>query len=211
MYAPKVLLPVAAFASASLAQSYPHPECTSSISSFVSEAPSLPAALSPYLSSPLGGSTKTSGAVTTTLPPDTLADPEGYVELLCSAAADVPSSLLPEFASWGSGLLSYGSAHLTEYDAFITHCVTTGPAAASLTSYLNNLLTGTAGFCQPTATPGGASNGTLSATPAPTATGSTNSTAGAPTSVVTGAAARPTGVLVGAAAMGGLIGAAALL
>ncbi|RWA04913.1 hypothetical protein EKO27_g10188 [Xylaria grammica] len=191
MYATKVLLSVAAFASASLAQSYPHPECTSSISSFVSEAPSLPVALSPYLSSPLGGSTKTSGTVTTTLPPDTLADPEGYVELLCSAAAEVPSSLLPEFASWGSGLLSYGSAHLTDY--------------------LNNLLTGTAGFCQPTATPGGASNGTISATPAPTATGSTNSTTGAPTSVVTGAAARPTGVLVGAAAMGGLIGAAALL
>ncbi|TGJ76607.1 hypothetical protein E0Z10_g10850 [Xylaria hypoxylon] len=215
MHSTKILLPVA-LAGASVAQfitqSYPDPACTKTVNSFVSGAPTLPPALSPYLASAIAGAVQTDSAETTKLPPDTLADPEGYVELLCSVAAELPSSVLPEFESWGAGLLSYGSAHISDYDAFVTQCVTTGEAAATITSYLNALLTGTAGFCQPTATSGGASNGTISTTFAPTATHGTNSTTSiSTTSAITGAAARPTAVLVGAAAMGGLIGAAALL
>ncbi|KAI0466843.1 hypothetical protein F4859DRAFT_286157 [Xylaria cf. heliscus] len=206
----KILLPVAALAGASLAQNYPDPSaCSSSRSAFIAGAPTYAPALEPYLGSALGSGVRTVAVATTTLPPDTLADPEGYVDALCSIAAEIPSSLLPDFQSWGSGLLSYGSKHISEYDDFVTQCVTTGEAAATITSYLNSILTGTGGLCQPTSTPGSTASGTLS-TPAATATG-TNSTSTSATLVPTAAAARPTGVLFGAAAMGGLIGAVALL
>jgi hypothetical protein len=213
MYSTKVLFGVVAFAGASLAQSFLDPTCTQIESSLIAAAPTMAPELSAYLAGPIGlASTTNSGlqsaaAATATLPPDTLADPEGYVELICGIAAELPSSLLPDFQSWGAGLLSYGHAHMSEYDAFVTQCITTGEAAATLTSYLNSLLTATGGLCMPTATPSGASNGTASITSAPTATGTNSNT----TYPVTAAAARPTGVLVGAAVMGGLIGAAALL
>ncbi|KAI8944017.1 hypothetical protein F4801DRAFT_573125 [Xylaria longipes] len=213
MYNKKALLPVAVLAGASLAQTtLDQSACDSIRNSFIANAPTAAPELLPYVAAPLGignSATSTAANASTTLPPDTLEDPEGYVSLLCSVAADIPSSLLPEFQSWGSGLLSYGSVHISDYDAFVTECVTTGAAAATITSYLNSILTGTGGLCQPTSAPGSAPNGTLS-TPAPTATG-TNSTSTSATSVPTAAAARPTGVLAGAAALGGLIGAVALL
>ncbi|KAH8156536.1 hypothetical protein CIB48_g11707 [Xylaria polymorpha] len=206
----KVLLPVAALAGASLAQSYPDPSaCSASRSSFIANAPTFPPELTPYLEAPLFSGGQTAPGATATLPPDTLADPSAYVEVLCSVAAELPSSLLPAFQTWGSGLLSYGSVHISQYDDFVTQCVTTGSAAATITSYLNSILTATGGLCQPTSAPGGESNGTAS-TPAATVTGA-NSTSTSATLVPTAAAARPTGVLVGAAAMGGLIGAVALL
>ncbi|KAI1313788.1 hypothetical protein F5Y03DRAFT_405240 [Xylaria venustula] len=214
MYNNKMRLPVAALAGASLAQSFtPNPSCSASLTSIRDAAPTMAPALSPYLYDILSSRVLTVSGAVTTLPPDTLADPEGFVELLCDAVPEIPSSVLPDFQSWGQALLSYGSVHISEYDNFVTECVTTGAAAATLTSYLNNLLTGTGGFCQPTATatPGSASNGTVSATPAPTSSGSNSTTTGYPTSIVTGAAAKPTGVLIGAAAVGGLLGAAILL
>ncbi|KAI0459495.1 hypothetical protein F5B21DRAFT_511219 [Xylaria acuta] len=203
MYNNKILLPVAALAGASLAQSFSSDQsaCAASTSRLIAGGPTLPAELSPYLAGPLGGgngATTTSAYASTTLPPDTLADPDGYVSVLCSVAAELPSSLLPPFQSWGSGLLKYGSSHISEYDAYVTECVTTGPAAATITSYLHSILTGTGGLCQPTSAPGGASNGTAS-------------TSTSATLVPTAAAARPTGVIAGAAALGGLIGAVALL
>ncbi|KAI0096925.1 hypothetical protein GGR51DRAFT_542336 [Nemania sp. FL0031] len=209
MYSTKVLLPVAALAGTSLAQAYTASSCSSIVSSFIAAAPTFPSAIAPYLESALSSPAPTA---TTTLPPDTLADPEGYVKLLCSLAAELPSTLLPDFQGWGSSLLSYGSVHISAYDSFVTECVTTGPMATSITSYLNSILTGTGGLCAPTATPGASSGtGSASTTPAPTVTG-TNSTATiSSTSIVTAAAARPTGVFVGAAAVGGLLGAAALL
>ncbi|KAI1746951.1 hypothetical protein F4782DRAFT_552860 [Xylaria castorea] len=204
----KILLPVAAFAGVSLAAD--SAACSASRAGFIAGAPTFAPELGPYLDGPLGGgsgATTTAAFASTTLPPDTLADPEGYVSVLCSVAAELPASLLPEFQSWGGSLLKYGSSHISQYDDFVTDCVTTGPAAATITSYLNNLLTGTGGLCsKPTSAPGGASNGTASATP----TG-TNSTHTSATLIPTAAAARPTGVLAGAAALGGLIGAVALL
>ncbi|KAI1121288.1 hypothetical protein F5Y10DRAFT_256627 [Nemania abortiva] len=210
MYNTKVLLPVAALAGMSLAETLPPASCSSIVSSFIAGAPTFPADIAPILSSALSNPAATA---TTTLPPDTLADPEGYVELLCSVAGELPSSLLPEFQSWGQGLLKYGSSHISAYDDFVTQCVTTGEAAATITSYLNSILTGGGALCAPTATPGASSNGTTSAaiTPAPTATGSNSTATASSTSVVTAAAARPTGAFVGAAAIGGLLGAVALL
>ncbi|KAI1144843.1 hypothetical protein F4825DRAFT_300866 [Nemania diffusa] len=214
MHSNNILLPMAALASGSLAQSLSPASCSAIVDYFRSAAPTYAAALSPYLDVPLNSRVQTASTATITLPPNTLEDPEGYVELLCSIADELPSSLLPDFQDWGSELLSYGSVHISSYDAYVTECVTTGPAASSITSYLNSILTGTGGLCQPTATPSGASNGTAvttpATTPAPTATG-TNSTTTAATSVVTGAAARPTGAIIGAAAIGGLLGAVALL
>ncbi|KAI0533714.1 hypothetical protein GGR58DRAFT_521179 [Xylaria digitata] len=212
MHSTKALLSIASLIGVALAQNDLDSECAKTTSSLIAEGPTIPAVLSPYLVSAVGDTVRTVATATITEAPDTLSDPEGYVELLCSVAGELPSSLLPDFASWGAELLSYGSAHISIYDAYVTQCVTTGEAAASITSYLNALLTGTAGFCQPTATPGNAPNGTISTTPVPTTTSGANSTTSiSTTSVITGAAARPTGVLVGAAAIGGLIGAVALL
>ncbi|KAF2964092.1 hypothetical protein GQX73_g9462 [Xylaria multiplex] len=212
MHSTKALLSVASLIGMALAQNDLDPECTRTISSLIAEGPTIPAVLSPYLVSAVGDTVRTVATATITSPPDTLADPEGYVQLLCSVAGELPSSLLPNFESWGAELLSFGSAHISIYDAYVTQCVTTGEAAASITSYLNALLTGTAGFCQPTATLGNTPNGTISTTPVATATYVTNSTTSIPTtSVITGAATKPTGVFVGAAAIGGLIGAVALL
>ncbi|KAF2965154.1 hypothetical protein GQX73_g8413 [Xylaria multiplex] len=213
MFNTQNLFTVAALAGVSLAQSPTSLDCSQSVSYFIANAPTIPPELSTYLNDPFYNpvQTLTNGDVIT-LPPDTLANPSAYVNVLCGVAAELPSSLLPGFQSYGKALLGYGSSHIVEYDAFVTDCVTTGPVASATISYLNNLLTGTGLLCQPTATPGASSNGTVSTTPAPTATGS-NSTASntLATSVPTAAAAKPTGVLVGAAAMGGLLGAAIML
>ncbi|TRX96976.1 hypothetical protein FHL15_002282 [Xylaria flabelliformis] len=207
----KVLLPMAALAGVSLAAD--PSVCSASRAGFIAGAPTFAPELSPYLDAPLGGgkgATTTATYASATLPPDTLADPSGYVSVLCSVAAELPASLLPAFESWGGALLKYGSSHISQYDDFVTECVTTGPAAATITSYLNELLTGTGGIgslCEPTSAPAGASNGTY-----PTGTGSIHPTAtGSSTLIPTAGAARPTGVIAGAAALGGLIGAVAML
>ena len=209
------LFALAALVGVSVAQSSSSTslDCSQSVSYFIANAPTIAPELSPYLDDPFNNplQTLTNGDVIT-LPPDTLANPSAYVQVLCEAAAELPASLLPAFQSFGQGLLSYGSVHISEYDAFVTDCVTTGPVASETISYLNNLLTGTGLLCAPTETPGSSSNGTISS-PFPTATGSSNGTASSTlaTSIPTAAAAKPTGVLVGAAAMGGLLGAAIML
>ncbi|KAI1361596.1 hypothetical protein F5Y08DRAFT_314243 [Xylaria arbuscula] len=213
MFNTQKLFTAAALAGASMAQSSTSLDCSQSVSYFIANAPTMGPDLTPYLEDPFNNPVQTlSDGSVTTLPPDTLANPSGYVEVLCGVAAELPPSLLPEFQSYGQALLKYGSSHISEYDAFVTECVTTGPVASATISYLNNLLTGTGLLCQPTATPGASSNGTISTAPFPTATGA-NSTASSTldTSIPTAAAAKPTGVLVGAAAMGGLLGAAIML
>ncbi|GAP93008.1 hypothetical protein SAMD00023353_3100240 [Rosellinia necatrix] len=215
MYSAKVLLPVAALAGASLAQDFTNPACAPSLNSLKENSPPLPTELSKYLDdvTPTG-----SGPVPTTTLRSTLEDPQAYVDVLCAAASVLPSAELDTFHSWGADLLSYASVHISEYNAFVTDCLSAGEAAASLTSYLDSIVTATGGLCEPAATAtatataaptggaassnGTAPNGTGGAAPYPTTGPSVPVTAGAP---------HATGLLAGAAAMGGLLGAAALL
>ncbi|KAI0908487.1 hypothetical protein F4824DRAFT_222336 [Ustulina deusta] len=210
MYNAKVLLSVATLAGTSLAQTATStdPACLASLSSFTG-VPTPAPALASYLGSYLGGGPMTAPGQTTALPDFTLEDPDGYQALFCSIAGDLPASLLPEFKSYGSGLLSYGREHISQYDAYVTSCITTGTAAAILTSQLHSMLLGSGGLCQATttATPTGSSNGTY-----PTGTGYyTTKPTTSSTLIPTAAAARPTGAVVGAAAIGGLLGVVALL
>ncbi|KAI0534772.1 hypothetical protein GGR58DRAFT_481538 [Xylaria digitata] len=218
MYNTKVLLSVATLAGTSLAQTATattslDPACAASLSQF-SDAPTPAPELVSYLVTLVGTGPVTAPGRTTALPDFTLEDPVGYQDLICSIAGELPESLIPAFQSYGSGLLSYGSVHISAYDAYITNCITTGEAASTLTSELHSMLLGTGGLCEASTTatsssgtyPTGASNGTY-----PTGTGSTPSSTGSSTLVPTAAAARPTGAVVGAAAIGGLLGAVALL
>ncbi|KAI0531841.1 hypothetical protein GGR58DRAFT_492182 [Xylaria digitata] len=207
MYSIKAVLSVTALAGISLSQSFDGQACFESESSLFANAPTMPAALASYT----GDSTETAPPATTTSFDNPLGDPEVYVEFICGMLAGLPSSLLPDFQSYGSALLSYGSVHISEYDAYITDCVTTGEEASTRISYLNSILTGTGNLCQPTLAPGGVSNSSYPTTPAPTATSSNASSNSSTTMIVTAAAAKPTGAFAGAAAMGGFLGAAALL
>ncbi|KAI1288718.1 hypothetical protein F5Y03DRAFT_80542 [Xylaria venustula] len=210
MYNSKFLLSAAALAGSSLAQAPTSTDaaCLASLASF-SDVPTPAPELYSFIE-PLLTAAYTAPGATTALPDFTLEDPDGYQALFCSVAGDLPSSLIPDFKSYGEALLSYGSVHISQYDAYITDCITTGAAAASLTSELHNMLIGTGGLCQATTTasPGSASNstayptGTGSYTVKPTSTG---------TLIPTAAAARPTGAVIGAAALGGLLGAVAML
>ncbi|KAI1364758.1 hypothetical protein F5Y08DRAFT_202062 [Xylaria arbuscula] len=216
MYNNKLLLFVA-LAGNSLAQSSTSqdPACSASSTRFRKEVPTMPPALDSYLGSILGDGPVTAPSQTTALGGDTLANPDGYQEVFCSIVSGLPASLLPDAQSYGAGLLSYGSAHLSEYDAYVTNCVTTGDAASTLLSQIHAMFTGTGNLCQASttaaATPGGSTYPTT--TPSPTATGANNGTN--PTSstslVLTAAGAKHTGGFVGAAAVGGLLGAAAML
>ncbi|KAI0424071.1 hypothetical protein F5Y09DRAFT_353867 [Xylaria sp. FL1042] len=210
MYGAKVLLSVAALAGTSLAQTTTSksPACQESLQAF-SDVPLPSPALASYLAS-AGGGGSSSGSGSGGLDA-TFEDPEGYQAYICSVAATLPKSLVPEFQSFGSSLLSYGSVHLSQYDAYVTDCIASGEAASTITSQLHQMLTGTGGMCpQPTAnaTTTPASNGTTyptgtgAYTPGPTATS---------TMVPYAGAARPTGAVVGAAALGGLLGVVALL
>ncbi|KAI0100949.1 hypothetical protein GGR51DRAFT_336283 [Nemania sp. FL0031] len=212
MYSAKVLLPVAALAATSLAQSptTTNAACLSSLAQFT-DAPTPAPALVSYLQTLVGTGPVTAPGHTTALPDFTLEDPAGYQDLICSIAGELPASLIPDFQSYGSGLLSYGSVHISQYDAYITNCITTGEAASTLTSELHSMLLGTGGLCESsiataTATPTGYSNGTY-----PTGTGSIPTSTSSGTLIPTAAAARPTGAVVGVAAIGGLLGAVALL
>lgn len=217
MYNAKVLMSVAALVGTSLAQSATptsslDPACAASLSKFA-DAPTPAPALVSYLATVLGTGPVTAPGATTALPDLTLEDPVGYQNLICSIATELPKSLIPDFQSYGSGLLSYGSVHLSDYDAYITNCITTGEAASTLTSELHSMLLGTGGLCDAATTtassgtyPTGGANGTY-----PTGTGSTPAPTTSSTLIPTAAAARPTGAVVGAAAIGGLLGAVALL
>ncbi|KAI0446876.1 hypothetical protein F4803DRAFT_422549 [Xylaria telfairii] len=204
----KVLLAVAALADASLAQTFPDPGCSSSIQGLLSAAPTFPDSLASAFGAQITGGGSVEGL---------LSNPDVYVGDICKALAAAPSSILPDFASWGSSLLHFASVEISSYDGVVTKCVATGAAGASITSYIHSIASSPEGLCQPTSTsaPGGG-NGTASITPYPTATPSGNSTIPSTsvpttTSVPTAAAARPTGALIGGAAMVGLLGVIALL
>ncbi|KAH8160645.1 hypothetical protein CIB48_g7603 [Xylaria polymorpha] len=205
MYNTKTLafLATLAGASASMASQFPDPACSQLAADIIGAAPTVPPELSSYFSA------QETDAPT---PGDLLRDAPAYVEQLCDLAGSLPQSLLVEFQGWGSSLLNYASVEISAYDDVVTRCIATGTAAASITSYIHEIAESPRKLCQPTSTPTGGS-GTASVTPYPTATGnSTNPGAVGPnTSIPIAAAARPTRVLAGAAAMGGVVGAAALL
>ncbi|KAI1125674.1 hypothetical protein F5Y10DRAFT_246575 [Nemania abortiva] len=209
MHNTKVLLPVAALAVTSMAQTPTATDaaCLASLSQFA-DAPTPAPELASYIASLVGTGPVTAPGHTTALPDFTLEDPVGYQDLICSIAGELPASLIPDFQSYGSGLLSYGSVHISQYDAYITDCITTGEAASTLTSELHSMLLGTGGLCSSvaTTTPTGYGNGTY-----PTGTGSIPTATSSSTLIPTAGAARPTGAVVGVAAIGGLLGAAALL
>ncbi|KAI1744960.1 hypothetical protein F4680DRAFT_403871 [Xylaria scruposa] len=206
MYSSKFLLALAALADASLAQTFPDPACPSLTEALLLAAPTIP----PSVVSAFGGQ----GGIPSV--ENLLSHPDTYVEDICVVAGSLPSSVLSDFAGWGSSLLDYASVSISSYDAVVTKCITTGTAAASITSFIHSIASAPGALCQPTSTnvPSGG-NSTASVTPYPTATHSGNATTphtGVPTtSIPTAAAARPTGAFVGAAAVGGLLGAIALL
>lgn len=216
MYNAKVLMSVAALAGTTLAQSATptstlDASCASSLSRFA-DAPTPAPVLISYLATALGTGAVTAPGATTALPDLTLEDPDGYQAVICSIAGELPESVVPAFQSYGSALLSYGSVHLSQYDAYITNCITTGEAASTLTSQLHSMLLGSGGLCATATTTGsgsyptGSPNGTY-----PTGTGSTPAPSTSSTLIPTAAAARPAGAAVGAVAVGGLLGAVALL
>ncbi|KAI0184135.1 hypothetical protein EV127DRAFT_413477 [Xylaria flabelliformis] len=214
MYSNKVLMPLAALAGASVAQTVASSICDVSRSGLMNGGPTVAPELEPYLGTALGGTvgasaTSTSGSASTTEPPTLLSDPEKYVSELCSIAATIPSSLLSDYSSFGAALLAHGASQLTAYDNYVTDCITTGTAAASITSYLNSILTGTDPLCQATSTP----VTSAASYPVATPTGYNSTTNGTSTSssIPTAAAARPASAVAGAVAMGGLIGAAVLM
>ncbi|KAI3319241.1 hypothetical protein HD806DRAFT_525560 [Xylariaceae sp. AK1471] len=202
MYNTKVLLSLAVLAEASMALA-PSSVCDGLVSELLGGAPT-PA---PALASAISKDSTVAGSN------NLLAAPQDFVHEVCSFVSELPPSLLPEFASYGSALLHYASTEITSYDALVTSCVTTGPAASSITSYLHSLVSATTPLCRPTGAAAGASNGTAAVTPYPTGTGAVPTVTSSTTSlsVPTAAAARVSGVLAGAAAVGGILGAVALL
>jgi hypothetical protein len=202
MHSTKVLS-IAALAGTTLSQKSDSEFCSAYVTSLFSlfaEAPTTPAAILSFIAS----------NTAIAQPPLVTPDFQAHAEQLCPLLTELPPSLLPEFETFAGELLSFGKVHTSEYEAYITDCAPEDEVA-SMTSQLSYYFTATGDLCQPTATPGGASNGTYPTSPAPTATGSYTSLNSSATSIVTAAAARPTGALLGAAAMGGILGAAAML
>ncbi|KAI0875170.1 hypothetical protein GGS24DRAFT_456716 [Hypoxylon argillaceum] len=205
MYSPKVLLFIAAFAGTSLSQKSDAEYCSSKMSSFfswvVAEGPTTPAAVLAFLATQ-----------TNSKPPLSTFGPEAHGEEICSIYSELPDSLKPQLKTYITSVLSFGNANSEVLLDVATDCVPENQVA-SVTSYIHAMLTPSGDGCDPTPTPGSAANGTYPTSPAPTATasytGQSNYTY--PTSVVTAAAARPTGVWLGAAAIGGILGAAAML
>ncbi|KAI1273368.1 hypothetical protein F5Y07DRAFT_259338 [Xylaria sp. FL0933] len=209
MYSSRTLLLIAALAGTSLSQKSDSAFCASYLSSFlgdVADAPTTPAAILSFIASHTEIPT-----LPTSLPPGAEINPAGHQSQLCSLAAELPSSLLPEFKTLASELLSFGKAHSSDFIAYITDCYPEDQVAAS-TDYLDYVFTATGNICEtPAPTPGAASNGTYP-TSIPTITSAINSSTPVTTSLIpTAAAARPTGALLGAAAAGGILGAAAML
>ncbi|TGJ81480.1 hypothetical protein E0Z10_g7284 [Xylaria hypoxylon] len=218
MYSVNTLLSVATLAGISLAQSATSldPSCHAELTELGKGVPTPAPALASWLQSAVGvsyiGAGPYSAAGQTTAPPERpLENPLGSTDFFCSVvAAGIPGSLVSDFRSYGSGLLSHASAHVSQYDAYITDCVTTGEAAAAITSAYHEMISHTGALVCPTtsstATPGASSNGTYS-----TGTSSTPSPTASTTLVPTAAAARPTAAFVGAVAIGGLLGVVAML
>ncbi|KAI1756053.1 hypothetical protein F4782DRAFT_537864 [Xylaria castorea] len=208
MYSTKIFLSIAALAGTSLSQKSDNEFCSAFFTSLVSiieeDAPTTPPAIVSFLAQ----STETASP-TTTAPPLTTLDFASHAQELCEIATELPSSLLPEFQSYAGALLSFGKAHSSEHIAYVTDCAPENEVA-SRSSYLEYIFTATGNFCEQTPAPGGTSNGTYP-TPTPTATGSYAGLSSTTVLIVTAAAAKPTGAYFGAAAIGGILGAAAIL
>ncbi|KAI1282222.1 hypothetical protein F5Y07DRAFT_233074 [Xylaria sp. FL0933] len=203
MHSNTVVLSIAALAGTALSQASGSAFCSSLQSSFFAtlfaEAPTTPADIASF------------AATATGVPPlPTTVDPSGHQDQLCALATALPSSLLPEFQTWAKELLDFGRSRSDDIINYVTDCAPQSEVA-SMTSYIDYVFTATGNICTETtatatATPGSTSNGTL-----PTGTGSFYPTATPSTTLIpVAAAARPTGVL-GMAALGGVIGAAAML
>ncbi|KAI1364796.1 hypothetical protein F5Y08DRAFT_305774 [Xylaria arbuscula] len=210
MYSSKLML-LAALAGTSLSQKSDSEFCASYFTSFASimavEQPTTPAAILSFIAS-----NTISSLPTATIQMQAELNPANHQAQLCSLATALPSSLLPDLQTLAAGLLSFGKAHSSDFIAYVTDCYPEDEVAAT-SSYFESVFapTATAQGCDimTTAAPGSASNGTY-VTAAPTATGASNGTT--TTSLIPVAAAvRPTGALFGAAAVGGILGAAALL
>ncbi|KAI1197755.1 hypothetical protein F5X97DRAFT_343396 [Nemania serpens] len=205
MYASKVFIFLAAFAGTSLSQKSDAEFCASKMSSFFSwvmaEGPTTPAVVLSFLATQ-----------TNSRPPLSRFGPESHGEEICSIYSELPASLTHEFQTYITSVLSFGRANSDVLIGVATDCVPE-QNVASVTDYIHDMLTPTGNPCHPTPTPGSVANGTYPTSPAPTATGSYTSAGNYTyaTSVVTAAAARPTGAFLGAAAIGGVLGAAALL
>ncbi|KAI0110940.1 hypothetical protein GGR51DRAFT_510574 [Nemania sp. FL0031] len=210
MYSSKLIL-LAALAGTSLSQKSDSEFCASLFTSFASvmatDQPTTPAAILSFIAS-----NTISSLPSATIQMEAQLDPADHQAQLCSLATALPSSLLPDLQTLASGLLSFGKAHSSDFIKYVTDCYPEDEVAAT-SSYFASVFapTATGQGCDDisaTPAPGGASNGTYP-TAAPTATSAFNGTT---TSMIpVAAAARPTGALLGAAAIGGLLGAAALL
>ncbi|KAI0439818.1 hypothetical protein F4803DRAFT_568080 [Xylaria telfairii] len=216
MHSNRVLLSLVALAGTSLSQKSDSEFCSSYVNSLFSTLFETLPTTPPAIASFLAQNTRTTPPATITASPTTTVaaapsiDFEGHAEELCSVLAELPSSLIPEFQSYAGVFLSVGRAHSSEYIAYITDCEPE-TEIASMTSRLDYYFTATGNPCETTPAPGGASNGTYSTSHAATATSSYANITSSATSAVTAAAARPTGALLGAAAIGGVLGAVALL
>ncbi|KAI8948376.1 hypothetical protein F4801DRAFT_604447 [Xylaria longipes] len=204
MHSTKIFFALATLTGISLSQKSDSEFCSAFFTSFLSVIENSDVATPTGIVSFLAQRTPT-----TTAPPLTILDFASHAQELCELATELPSSLLPEFRTYASGLLEFGKSYSSEHIAYVTDCAPESEVA-SRSSYLEYVFTATGNFCTETPAPGGASDGTYP-TPTPTATsyhpGSNSST----TLVITAAAAKPTGACLGVAAMGGILGAAALL
>ncbi|KAI0547931.1 hypothetical protein F4679DRAFT_552600 [Xylaria curta] len=208
MHYTKIIAPLAALVSASIAQEFPDPGCSSSRAELRDAAPTPPPSLEPFLGVE-AGKNQSQGAPNADI---LLSNPDIYVAQVCNLVASLPSSVLGDFRSWGSSLLHFASVEISSYDAVVTKCITTGAAAASITSYIHSIASAPEALCRPTSTSGGG-NATASITPYPTPTGNgtTPGTSVPSTSVPTAGAAGRAGGLAHAAVIGGLFGGLALL
>ncbi|TRX92593.1 hypothetical protein FHL15_006520 [Xylaria flabelliformis] len=200
MHSTKILFALATLTGISLSQKSDSEFCSAFFTSFLSVIENSDVPTPTAIVSFLAQKTPTTSA-----PPLTTLDFASHAQELCELATELPSSLLPEFRTYASGLLEFGKSYSSEHIAYVTDCAPESEVA-SRSSYLEFVFTATGNFCTETPAPGGTSY----PTPNPTTTsyhpGSNSST----TMVVTAAAAKPTGCL-GVAAVGGILGAAALL
>ncbi|KAJ8129214.1 hypothetical protein O1611_g4418 [Lasiodiplodia mahajangana] len=206
MHSTKILFGLAALTGTALSQKSDSEFCSAFFTSFLSVI------LNSDVPTPTGIVSFLAQKTPTTTPaPLTTLDFASHAQELCELATELPPSLLPEFRTYASGLLEFGLSYSSEHIAYVTDCAPESEVA-SRSSYLEYVFTATGNFCTETPAPGAASNGTYpTATPTPTATsyypGSNVST----TLIPTAAAVKPTGACLGVAAMGGILGAAALL
>ncbi|KAH8164722.1 hypothetical protein CIB48_g3528 [Xylaria polymorpha] len=204
MHSTKILFALAALTGTSLSQKSDSEFCSAFFTSFLSVI------LNSDVPTPTGiVSFLAQQSPTITAAPLTTLDFASHAQELCELATELPPSLLPEFRTYAEGLLEWGKSYSSEHIAYVTDC-SPESEVSSRSSYLEYIFTATDNFCTETPAPGGASNGTYP-TPTPTATSYQPVSNSSATLVPTAAAARPTGACLGVAAMGGILGAAALL